>query len=92
MNYGIAGVAGITVICALVGQIVKNTPLNNRWIPCIVGISGGILGIIGLYVMADFPAAEPLSAAAVGIVSGLAATGLHEMKSQLGKEADNEAH
>lgn len=91
MDIGIAGVAGITVICALIGQIVKNTRLDSRWIPCIVGTAGGILGIVGLYVMADFPAAEPLSAAAVGIVSGLASTGLYELKKQLTKEEENES-
>lgn len=91
MDFGIAGVAGITVICSLVGQIVKNTPLNNKWIPCIVGVCGGLLGVVGLYIMADFPAAEPLSAAAVGIVSGLAATGLYEMKRQMEKDAKHEA-
>ncbi len=91
MDFGIAGVAGITVICSLVGQIVKTSPLDNKWIPCIVGVFGGILGVVGLYVMADFPAAEPLSAIAVGIVSGLAATGLYEMKKQMVKDGENES-
>lgn len=91
MDLGIAGVAGITVICALIGQIVKATKLDNKWIPCIVGGVGGALGIAGLYVMAEFPAAEPLTAAAVGIVSGLASTGLYEMKTQLGKGTEHEA-
>lgn len=91
MDLGIAGVAGITVICALIGQIIKNTRLENRWIPCIVGAAGGILGVVGLFVMADFPAAEPLSAIAVGIVSGLASTGLHQLRKQLSEEDKNAA-
>ena len=85
MDFGIASVAGITVICYLIGLVVKNLPLDNKWIPCIAGIFGGILGIVGLYVMSDFPATEPITAVAVGIVSGLAATGVNQIGKQLGK-------
>ena len=83
MDFGIASVAGITVICYLLGQIVKATGLPGKWIPCIVGVFGGLLGIAGLYVMADFPAAEPITAVAVGIVSGLASTGVHQAVKKL---------
>lgn len=90
MDFGIASVAGITVICYLIGNIVKNTPLSDRWIPSITGISGGLLGLAGLYVMMDFPATEPLTAIAVGIASGLASTGVHQMSKQMRKEDSNE--
>lgn len=90
MDFGVAGVAGITVICYLIGSIVKNTTLPDQWIPGIVGIAGGLLGVVGMYVMADFPAHEPLSAIAVGIASGLASTGAHQMKKQFGKDAADE--
>ena len=83
MDFGIASVAGITVICYLIGQIIKATALDNKWIPCIVGVAGGALGIAGLYLMADFPATEPVTAIAVGIVSGLAATGVNQVSKQL---------
>lgn len=83
MDFGIASVAGITVICYLIGQIIKATGLDNKWIPCIVGVAGGALGIVGLYLMADFPATEPVTAIAVGIVSGLAATGANQLGKQL---------
>lgn len=86
MDFGIASVAGITVICYLLGQIVKATGLPGKWIPCIVGVFGGLLGIAGLYVMEDFPAAEPITAVAVGIVSGLASTGVHQAVKQLKEE------
>ena len=92
MSFGIAGVAGITVICYLIGNIVKNTKLSDRWIPGIVGAAGGLLGLVGLYVMVDFPAAEPLTAVAVGIASGLASTGAHQIKKQLGKDAADETN
>ena len=91
MDFGIASVAGITVICYLIGNIVKNTPLPDRWIPSIAGVSGGLLGLAGLYVMVDFPATEPLTAIAVGIASGLASTGVHQMSKQLRKEESNES-
>ena len=36
-----------------------------------------------MLVMTDFPAADPLTAAAVGIVSGLAATGVDQISKQM---------
>ena len=83
MDIGIAGVAGITVICYLVGQIAKAAGLDSKWLPCIVGVVGAALGLVGLWVMPDFPAQEPLTALAVGIVSGLASTGAHQIAKQL---------
>lgn len=81
--FGIAGVAAITVICYLIGQGVKASGLDNKWIPVIVGACGGVLGVAGMYLMADFPAGDVLTAAAVGIVSGLAATGVDQAGKQL---------
>ena len=85
MDLGIASVAAITIICYLAGLVVKATPWNNdRFIPIVCGLAGGLLGVIALYVgLPDFPAADPLTAAAVGIVSGLAATGADQAKKQL---------
>ena len=71
-------VAAITVVAYLIGEGVKLSPLDNRWIPLICGLCGGALGIAGMYLMADFPAGDLLSALAVGIASGLAATGMNE--------------
>ena len=81
--FGIAGVAAITVICYLIGQSVKASGLDNKWIPVIVGACGGVLGVAGMFLMADFPAGDVLTAAAVGIVSGLAATGVDQAGKQL---------
>ena len=61
---GIAGVAVITVICYLIGQAVKASGLENKWIPIIVGTCGGVLGVAGMYLMADFPAQDYLTAIA----------------------------
>ena len=82
-TFGIAGVAVITVICYLIGQTVKASGLDNKWIPIIVGASGGVLGIAGMLMIAEFPANDYLTAVAVGIVSGLAATGVNQINKQM---------
>ena len=85
-NIGIASVAAITVICYLVGLIVKASGLNDKYIPICCGVAGAVLGLAGLYLgLPDFPAGDPLTALAVGIVSGLAATGINQMAKQLSK-------
>ena len=82
---GIASVAAITVIAYLIGEGIKVTGLDNKWIPVICGICGGALGIVGMKIMPDFPATDYITAVAVGIVSGLAATGTNQIVKQLGK-------
>lgn len=85
-NIGIASVAAITVICYLVGLIVKASGLNDKYIPICCGVAGAALGLVGMYLgLPDFPAADPVTALAVGIVSGLAATGANQVFKQLGK-------
>lgn len=84
MDFGIASVAAITVICYLAGQVVKATGIDNKWIPVICGVLGAILGPVALFIgVPDFPATDPLTAVAVGIVSGLAATGINQVGKQL---------
>ena len=85
MDFGIASVAAITVICYLVGLIVKATPYNNNaLIPVVCGLVGGLLGVACLAsAVPDFPASDPVTAVAVGIVSGLAATGVNQAAKQL---------
>lgn len=80
---GIVGVGGITVICYLVATAVKQTPLANKWLPSICGLCGAALGVAGMYIMPEFPATDIITALAVGIVSGLAATGGNEAIKQL---------
>ena len=83
-SLGITGVAAITVICLLIGQGVKASGLDNKFIPIICGVCGAVLGVAGMFIMPDFPATDYITAAAVGIVSGLAATGLNQVVKQLG--------
>ena len=83
MDFGIASVAGITVICYLVAQVGKATALDNKWLPILCGAAGAALGVVGLYTMPGFPAEDVVTAVAVGIVSGLAATGVNQVYKQL---------
>ena len=84
MEFGIATVVAITVIVYIIGLIVKATKLDNKWIPVICGLSGILLGILALYIgVPDFPATDPMTAAAVGGASGLAATGLDQVVKQM---------
>lgn len=85
MDFGIASVAAITVICYLIGLMVKAVPnINDKYIPIACGLAGAVLGMAGLYLsLPDFPASDPLTALAVGIVSGLAATGINQIGKQL---------
>ena len=90
MDFAMASVAAITVIAYVMGLLVKASGLNDKWIPILCGVTGGILGVVSLYVMPDFPAGDVINALAVGIVSGLAATGAVQGMKQMGKkEQDN---
>lgn len=81
-----ATVAGITVICFLIGTAVKTSSIDDKYIPIIVGAIGGILGVVGMKVMSSFPAENIIDAIAVGIASGFSATGVHQIYKQLTKE------
>ena len=82
--FGIIGVAAISVICYLVGMGIKVSKIDDKFIPVICGVFGAILGIVGYLIkMPDFPAQDPITAVAVGIVSGLAATGANQLYKQM---------
>lgn len=85
MDIGITSVAAITVICYLAALAIKQTPLSNKWLPTICGALGAVLGFFGPALMPGYPASDPYTAAAVGIVSGLAATGADQLVKQLKK-------
>lgn len=82
-DIGVLSVAGITVICYLAAMAVKATEVDNKWLPVICGAVGAILGVAGMYTMPDFPASDIINAVAIGIVSGLAATGADQVYKQL---------
>ena len=62
MDFGIASVAAITVVCYLGGMACKaSAKVNDEVIPVVCGVTGGILGVVGMYVMPDFPAADVIT-------------------------------
>lgn len=82
--FGITGVAAITVICYLIGAAVKASSLDSKYIPVICGVVGAVLGAVAFFVgMPKFPATDIITAVAVGIVSGFAATGVDQAVKQL---------
>lgn len=80
----VSTVVSIVVITYLIGLAAKAIPsVKDNYIPIIVGVAGGILGVVGMYVIADFPVNDVLNAIAVGIVSGLASTGVNQIYKQV---------
>lgn len=79
----IGTVSGITVICYVVGMACKASEhVKDELIPVIMAVIGGALGVVGMYIMPDFPVHDIINALAVGAVSGLAATGAHQAYKQ----------
>ena len=76
MDFGIAGVAAITVICYLGGMACKTTEK----------VKDEVIPVAGMYLIPEFPAGDVINAAAIGIVSGLASTGVHQVIKQVGKK------
>ena len=87
----IATVAAITVICYLIGMACKAYGKIDKWIPCIVGAVGAVLGVVGMYTIKDFPANDILNAMAIGIASGLSSTGANQIVKQLSQSEDDVA-
>ena len=84
----VSTVIAIVVITYLIGYAAKQIPeVKDNIIPVIVGVTGGILGSVGMYVIPDFPANDILNAIAVGIVSGLSSTGVNQIYKQVKNNA-----
>lgn len=89
MDFGIVGVSAITILCYLMGEAIKASKLDNKFIPVICGVLGAVLGVAAMFAMPEFPAQDIITAAAVGAVSGLAATGANQVFKQLkGEDKD----
>lgn len=79
-SLGIVTVAAITAICYGVGVVAKTwSKFTDNYIPALCSVSGAVLGVVGMYTVPNFPASDPITALAVGIASGLAATGVNQM-------------
>ena len=86
-NLGIASVGAITVICYLIGNVCKwINNFKDEWIPVTMGIAGAILGVVAYFTkMPEFADFHILTAMAVGIISGLSATGVNQIFKQAEK-------
>ena len=82
---GVAGVAAIGVISYLIGEAVKISPADNKYIPEIRGTAGALRGGAAMYTVPEVPAGDIINAIAVGIVSGLSATGADQIAKQMKK-------
>lgn len=72
----------IAVICFIVCQIVKLTPLATKWVPIISAVVGGVLGVIGQMTgVAELAGLQIFDAIATGICSGLVASGAYSLAS-----------
>ena len=76
-------IAAIVLIAFFIGEVVKRTPLDDKWIPVICGFAGGVLGIVGRTVIPELANTNWIDALAIGIASGLSATGAHQIYKQL---------
>ena len=86
---GITGVASITLICFGVAFALKKTgKFPTRFIPLLCMGLGLILGLVGYFLVPDFPAGDWLTATAIGMASGWAATGAHQSVKQLWEAND----
>ena len=83
MDFGIAQISAVTVVCYLAASIVKSSPVNNKWIPAICGGLGGILSVVGFFIVPDYPAENLFAAVSMGIMSGFAATGVNQAYKQI---------
>ena len=82
-----ATVVPIVIICYLVGMACKaSDKVSDRVIPVVCMIVGMLIAIPAMYVMSEFPADDFITAMSVGIVSGLASTGVHQVFKQIGKD------
>lgn len=81
---GIAAIPVIAVICYGFAEVIKATPLDNKWLPAICIVLGAILGVVALFIAPEvIPATDILTALAIGIVSGGFATSVHQTIKQL---------
>jgi len=82
----------VTVVYTLISLLKRETKGNEKVLtrlPLIAAILGAILAVIGFYAVPDIVPTENLfTALLIGIGSGLAATGTHQVFKQMGSGGD----
>ena len=82
-NFTSSGISAIVIMCYLIGIAVKATKLNDKWIPIICGISGALLGVLTYFFIPELKSTNLFDTIALGIISGLSATGINQITKQL---------
>lgn len=73
-------IGAIAVICFLVGQALKTTPIATKYIPVIVALLGGVLGVLGFMTgVSELQNMDIFEAIATGICSGLVSSGAYSL-------------
>ena len=87
---GIVGIPAIAIICYLVGMGLKAwNAFDDRKIPVIMLVAGCALGLVAyIWWPSLVPATDPITAGAVGIVSGALATTINQIWKQSKKEPE----
>ena len=84
----------IVIITYLVGELYKNIFINKkelyRFIPIIVTILGGIMGVIMYMVIPIENIENVFEALYVGLISGASSTGTNQIIKQIKGEKENE--
>ena len=89
MNF--AAIPAIVVIVYLAAEGVKVIGKGsiNQYLPLICGVLGAALGAVAFFSMPGYiPAENVLEALAIGIVSGLSATGINQAFKQLSNKEE----
>ena len=95
INMEYVGIPSIIIICYLIGEIFKLLVLKKKskykYVPIIVGTTGGLLGLLAYYISPSIVlnVDNPFIALALGIVSGLASTGSYEVIHKLLSQITN---
>ena len=80
------GIPAIVVISYMITETFKMF-INKKYLPMVAGMSGCVLGILAYILQINImPADDIITAAAIGIISGLAATGSNQIIKQIKKE------
>lgn len=89
MNLDFVTVGAITVMTYLAATLIKSMSTSeklDRMIPAICGASGLVIGLLIFFTIPGFmPVTNWAEAAATGIASGFAATGINQLYKQLTK-------
>lgn len=87
-----SGIPAIIIICYLIGEIFKLLILKKKskykYIPIIVGTSGGLIGLLTFYVSPELlmNVESPIISIMMGIISGFASCGSDQVIKQLLKK------